>query len=87
MKLGKNARNRLRIFLKSEILVQENFQKKRKSAEKRNSHTPDSHQKSCKKVKETNLILLKCEIHKLNGAESTDSHKNLCKNLNGFTEP
>ena len=40
MKLGKNAKNRLKIKEKAEILAQENFQKKRKSAEKRNSHTP-----------------------------------------------
>ena len=47
MKLGKNAKNRLKIKEKAEILAQENFQKKkkkkRKSAEKRNSQTPDSY--------------------------------------------
>ena len=39
MKLGKNAKNRL-IREKAEMLVQEQFQKTRKSAQKRKSHTP-----------------------------------------------
>ena len=40
MKSGKNAKNRLKIKEKAGTLAQENFQEKRKSAEKRNYHTP-----------------------------------------------
>ena len=40
VKIGKNAKNRQKRKEKAEILAQENFQKTRKSAEKRNSHTP-----------------------------------------------
>ena len=29
----------------------------------------------------------KCDIHKLNGGEPTDSHRNLYKNLYGFSHP
>ena len=39
MKFGKNAKNKLKLKEKAEIL-KESFQKMRKSSEKRNSHTP-----------------------------------------------
>ena len=40
VKLGKNGTNRLKIKEKAKILAKEHFSKMRKSAEKRNSHTP-----------------------------------------------
>ena len=42
VKFAKKGKNRVKIKEKAEILAKEIFLKMRKSAEKRNSHTPES---------------------------------------------